>query len=149
YTISKKKSRSVEPNHRRRRTSSTPSHHRCTPLPSSHRVVLLPSSHRIALLSSLLSRHTLSHTVAPGRHLAELCRDEYPNWARLVVWFMADRGGPNRRRHTRDYRSCDCYSDYEPWGFASLGRSIDHCFRLVLTCLLIKTFHFRILIFML
>ncbi|CAN1264964.1 hypothetical protein LINPERPRIM_LOCUS28805 [Linum perenne] len=62
---------------------------------------------------------------------------------------MADRGGPNRRRHTRDYRSCDCYSDYEPWGFASLGRSIDHCFRLVLTCLLIKTFHFRILIFML
>lgn len=28
--------------------------------------------------------------VATGRHLAELCRDEYPNWARLVLWFMAE-----------------------------------------------------------
>ncbi|CAN1163269.1 hypothetical protein LINPERPRIM_LOCUS32570 [Linum perenne] len=59
---------------------------------------------------------------------------------------MADRGGPNRRRHTGGYRTCDCYSNSEPWGFASPGRGIDHCFRLVRTCLLIKTFHFRILI---
>lgn len=28
--------------------------------------------------------------VATGRHLAELCRDEYPNWARYVLWFMAE-----------------------------------------------------------
>lgn len=28
--------------------------------------------------------------VVTGRHLAELCRDEYPNWARLVLWFMAE-----------------------------------------------------------
>ncbi|KAJ4783356.1 natural resistance-associated macrophage protein 1 [Rhynchospora pubera] len=28
--------------------------------------------------------------VATGRHLAELCRDEYPRWARLTLWFMAE-----------------------------------------------------------
>ncbi|KAG6506130.1 metal transporter Nramp6-like [Zingiber officinale] len=28
--------------------------------------------------------------VATGRHLAELCREEYPRWARLVLWFMAE-----------------------------------------------------------
>ncbi|KAL8151759.1 hypothetical protein V2J09_021567 [Rumex salicifolius] len=28
--------------------------------------------------------------VATGRHLAELCRDEYPNWARLLLWLMAE-----------------------------------------------------------
>lgn len=28
--------------------------------------------------------------VATGRHLAELCRDEYPNWARMVLWVMAE-----------------------------------------------------------
>jgi natural resistance-associated macrophage protein 2 len=28
--------------------------------------------------------------VATGRHLAELCRDEYPSWARLTLWFMAE-----------------------------------------------------------
>lgn len=28
--------------------------------------------------------------VATGRHLAELCRDEYPNWARLLLWAMAE-----------------------------------------------------------
>ncbi|XP_054797726.1 metal transporter Nramp2-like isoform X1 [Prosopis cineraria] len=28
--------------------------------------------------------------VVTGRHLAELCRDEYPTWARLVLWFMAE-----------------------------------------------------------
>ncbi|XP_073005429.1 metal transporter Nramp6-like [Typha latifolia] len=28
--------------------------------------------------------------VATGRHLAELCREEYPTWARLVLWFMAE-----------------------------------------------------------
>ncbi|KAB1214858.1 Metal transporter Nramp3 [Morella rubra] len=28
--------------------------------------------------------------VATGRHLAELCRDEYPTWARLSLWVMAE-----------------------------------------------------------
>ena len=28
--------------------------------------------------------------VATGRHLAELCRDEYPKWARMVLWVMAE-----------------------------------------------------------
>ncbi|KAL1200926.1 Metal transporter Nramp2 [Cardamine amara subsp. amara] len=28
--------------------------------------------------------------VVTGRHLAELCRDEYPNWARYVLWSMAE-----------------------------------------------------------
>ncbi|GAV84524.1 Nramp domain-containing protein [Cephalotus follicularis] len=28
--------------------------------------------------------------VVTGRNLAELCREEYPNWARLVLWFMAE-----------------------------------------------------------
>ncbi|XP_062209336.1 metal transporter Nramp6-like [Phragmites australis] len=28
--------------------------------------------------------------VATGRHLAELCRDEYPDWARRVLWLMAE-----------------------------------------------------------
>ncbi|KAI6695162.1 hypothetical protein NL676_022872 [Syzygium grande] len=28
--------------------------------------------------------------VATGRHLAELCREEYPTWARLALWFMAE-----------------------------------------------------------
>ncbi|XP_059640612.1 metal transporter Nramp3.2 [Cornus florida] len=28
--------------------------------------------------------------VATGRHLAELCREEYPKWASLVLWVMAE-----------------------------------------------------------
>ncbi|KAJ9170614.1 hypothetical protein P3X46_018708 [Hevea brasiliensis] len=28
--------------------------------------------------------------VATGRHLAELCREEYPSWARMVLWIMAE-----------------------------------------------------------
>lgn len=28
--------------------------------------------------------------VATGRHLAELCREEYPYWAVLMLWFMAE-----------------------------------------------------------
>lgn len=28
--------------------------------------------------------------VTTGRHLAELCREEYPTWARLVLWVMAE-----------------------------------------------------------
>ncbi|CAM6015402.1 unnamed protein product [Sphagnum balticum] len=28
--------------------------------------------------------------VATGRHLAELCRDEYPVWARLFLWIMTE-----------------------------------------------------------
>ncbi|KAL2346457.1 hypothetical protein Fmac_000457 [Flemingia macrophylla] len=41
----------------------------------------------MGLLIQLLSARL---GVATGRHLAELCRDEYPNWARLVLWFMAE-----------------------------------------------------------
>lgn len=28
--------------------------------------------------------------VATGRHLAELCREEYPRWAGMVLWVMAE-----------------------------------------------------------
>jgi natural resistance-associated macrophage protein len=28
--------------------------------------------------------------VATGKHLAELCREEYPRWARNVLWVMAE-----------------------------------------------------------
>ncbi|KAJ3673037.1 hypothetical protein LUZ60_006411 [Juncus effusus] len=28
--------------------------------------------------------------VATGKHLAELCREEYPKWARLTLWIMAE-----------------------------------------------------------
>ncbi|KAH9622873.1 hypothetical protein KSS87_006273 [Heliosperma pusillum] len=28
--------------------------------------------------------------VATGKHLAELCREEYPPWARIVLWVMAE-----------------------------------------------------------
>ena len=28
--------------------------------------------------------------MATGKHLAELCRDEYPKWARMVLWVMAE-----------------------------------------------------------
>lgn len=41
----------------------------------------------MGLLIQLLSARL---GVATGRHLAELCREEYPNWARLVLWSMAE-----------------------------------------------------------
>ncbi|XP_047937559.1 metal transporter Nramp2-like [Salvia hispanica] len=41
----------------------------------------------MGLLIQLLSARL---GVATGRHLAELCRDEYPDWARIVLWFMAE-----------------------------------------------------------
>lgn len=41
----------------------------------------------MGLLIQLLSARI---GVATGRHLAELCRDEYPNWARILLWFMAE-----------------------------------------------------------
>ncbi|CAI9758509.1 unnamed protein product [Fraxinus pennsylvanica] len=41
----------------------------------------------IGLLVQLLSARL---GVATGRHLAELCREEYPNWARLLLWVMAE-----------------------------------------------------------
>ncbi|GAB2231761.1 hypothetical protein Droror1_Dr00010773 [Drosera rotundifolia] len=41
----------------------------------------------MGLLIQLLSARL---GVATGRHLAELCRDEYPTWARLVLWVMAE-----------------------------------------------------------
>ncbi|KAK1433118.1 hypothetical protein QVD17_10024 [Tagetes erecta] len=41
----------------------------------------------VGLLVQLLSARL---GVATGRHLAELCREEYPNWAGKVLWVMAE-----------------------------------------------------------
>ena len=41
----------------------------------------------MGLLVQLLSARL---GVATGRHLAELCREEYPTWARMVLWVMAE-----------------------------------------------------------
>ncbi|KAL2333476.1 hypothetical protein Fmac_014689 [Flemingia macrophylla] len=41
----------------------------------------------MGLLIQLLSARL---GVATGRHLAELCREEYPGWAGLVLWVMAE-----------------------------------------------------------
>lgn len=41
----------------------------------------------MGLLIQLLSARV---GVATGRHLAELCREEYPYWASLLLWFMAE-----------------------------------------------------------
>ncbi|KAL3525638.1 hypothetical protein ACH5RR_014010 [Cinchona calisaya] len=41
----------------------------------------------MGLLVQLLSARL---GVATGRHLAELCREEYPTWARLLLWVMAE-----------------------------------------------------------
>ncbi|GMI68049.1 natural resistance-associated macrophage protein 3 [Hibiscus trionum] len=41
----------------------------------------------IGLLVQLLSARL---GVATGRHLAELCREEYPTWARMILWVMTE-----------------------------------------------------------
>ncbi|GAB4849022.1 Metal transporter Nramp3 [Ancistrocladus abbreviatus] len=41
----------------------------------------------MGLLIQLLSARL---GVTTGRHLAELCREEYPTWARLILWVMAE-----------------------------------------------------------
>ena len=41
----------------------------------------------MGLLVQLLSARL---GVATGRHLAELCREEYPTWASMVLWVMAE-----------------------------------------------------------
>ncbi|KAL7618833.1 hypothetical protein Lser_V15G00903 [Lactuca serriola] len=41
----------------------------------------------MGLLIQLLSARL---GVVTGRHMAEICRDEYPYWAILVLWFMAE-----------------------------------------------------------
>ena len=41
----------------------------------------------MGLLVQLLSARL---GVATGRHLAELCRVEYPTWARMLLWVMAE-----------------------------------------------------------
>ncbi|XP_057973031.1 metal transporter Nramp2 [Malania oleifera] len=41
----------------------------------------------MGLLIQLLSARV---GVVTGRHLAELCREEYPSWARITLWFMAE-----------------------------------------------------------
>lgn len=48
---------------------------------------LLMWSTFMGLLIQLLS---LRLGVATGRHLAELCREEYPSWASLLLWLMAE-----------------------------------------------------------
>ncbi|KAL6572490.1 Natural resistance-associated macrophage protein 2 [Orobanche minor] len=41
----------------------------------------------MGLLIQLLS---LRLGVVTGRHLAEICREEYPHWAAVMLWFMAE-----------------------------------------------------------
>ncbi|CAL1380782.1 unnamed protein product [Linum trigynum] len=41
----------------------------------------------VGLLIQMLSARL---GVATGRHLAELCRTEYPTWARMLLWIMAE-----------------------------------------------------------
>lgn len=41
----------------------------------------------MGLLVQLLSARL---GVATGRHLAELCREEYPKWAGILLWLMAE-----------------------------------------------------------
>lgn len=41
----------------------------------------------MGLLVQLLSARL---GVATGRHLSELCREEYPKWASVVLWIMAE-----------------------------------------------------------
>ncbi|KAF3631903.1 Metal transporter Nramp5, partial [Capsicum annuum] len=48
---------------------------------------LLMWSTFMGLLIQLLS---LRLGVATGRHLAEICREEYPNWATILLWLMAE-----------------------------------------------------------
>ncbi|KAJ7950918.1 Metal transporter [Quillaja saponaria] len=48
---------------------------------------LLLWSTMMGLLIQLLSARV---GVASGRHLAELCREEYSNWARYVLWLMTE-----------------------------------------------------------
>ncbi|KAI3465292.1 hypothetical protein Pfo_021955 [Paulownia fortunei] len=38
----------------------------------------------------LMSLLSLRLGVATGRHLAEICREEYPHWAAVMLWFMAE-----------------------------------------------------------
>ncbi|XP_030514593.2 metal transporter Nramp2-like [Rhodamnia argentea] len=42
------------------------------------------------LMGLLLQMLSARVGVVTGRHLAELCREEYPKWTRLVLWVMAE-----------------------------------------------------------
>ncbi|XP_057794374.1 metal transporter Nramp3.1-like [Salvia miltiorrhiza] len=42
------------------------------------------------LMGLLIQLLALRLGVATGRHLAEICRQEYPFWAGLMLWFMAE-----------------------------------------------------------
>lgn len=42
------------------------------------------------LMGWLLQTLSARLGVVSGKHLAELCREEYPKWARLVLWVMAE-----------------------------------------------------------
>ncbi|KAL8494531.1 hypothetical protein ACS0TY_025370 [Phlomoides rotata] len=42
------------------------------------------------LMGLLIQLLSLRLGVATGRHLAEICREEYPYWAGIMLWFMAE-----------------------------------------------------------
>lgn len=42
------------------------------------------------LMGLLIQLLALRLGVATGRHLAEICREQYPFWAGLMLWFMAE-----------------------------------------------------------
>lgn len=42
------------------------------------------------LMGLLIQLLALRLGVATGRHLAEMCREEYPYWAGVALWFMAE-----------------------------------------------------------
>ncbi|KAL3655258.1 Natural resistance-associated macrophage protein 2 [Castilleja foliolosa] len=42
------------------------------------------------LMGLLIQLMSLRLGVATGRHLAEICHDEYPYWATVMLWFMAE-----------------------------------------------------------
>ncbi|PIN01563.1 Mn2+ and Fe2+ transporters of the NRAMP family [Handroanthus impetiginosus] len=42
------------------------------------------------LMGLLIQLLSLRLGVATGRHLAEICREEYPYWAGLMLWFMTE-----------------------------------------------------------
>lgn len=53
---------------------------------------------RAAIMGLLIQMLSARVGVATERHLADLCREEYPIWARLILWFTALIGGLTYRR---------------------------------------------------
>ncbi|KAK4748357.1 hypothetical protein SAY87_014943 [Trapa incisa] len=57
---------------------------------SNHRYSLLWLLAWATVMGLLIQMLSARAGVANGRHLADLCREEFPSWARLVLWFMAE-----------------------------------------------------------